>query len=333
MNENLRTVRARHIAAIAFIVLALVLGLLYYISFRDTAVLLVASWTPWLNLHNLAVVSVRLPEHSVWQSIPSFLHAFATFLAVQVWVSGAPDSRSYCKLPTLLLLLVLEAVLGYSTWLDALAIVVGLCAAELLAHYLGLSTQRLQDSTVGFRLPDLAVIVSASSLLAVGSDYGDDIECARYDDSGGSCIEYKRAAEPVYMSYQRLRESVQVQAARPPDRIGRVYLYEGYIFLNEVNEGIHVIDNADPTEPVNIGFIQIPGNTEIAIRGNYLYADSYIDLVTLDLNDPGNVQLIDRQQDVFPYEATQNIPYNISFRRFDIDQQQGVVVSYRLSGS
>ena len=56
-----------------------------------------------------------------------------------------------------------------------------------------------------------------------------------------------------------------------------------------------------------------------------------MDLVTLDLNDPANVTEIARQQDIFPYDAFQNIPYNVGFRSSDInDPTRGVVVGYRL---
>jgi len=170
-----------------------------------------------------------------------------------------------------------------------------------------------------------------SGLLAAGSYEGGFYEeCAQYD--GNICVEFKRPAVPIYMSYQRLRESVQVEAARPPDRLGRVYLYQNYVFLNEQNEGIHIIDNTDPTLPVNLGFIRIPGNTDIAMRDNYLFADSYVDLVTLDMNNPANIQVVNRQENLFPYDAFQNIPNNVSFSRSDINGALGVVVSYQLSG-
>jgi hypothetical protein len=142
-------------------------------------------------------------------------------------------------------------------------------------------------------------------------------------------------ADPVYLSYQELRSSVAVEEPLALGEIKRVYVYQSAafperraIFLNRENEGIHVLDNSDPRNPVNIAFISIPGNTEISIRDDYLYADSYIDLVTLDISDPQNVREVDRVQEVFPYDEYQNIPLDIFFDYDAVDQSRGVVVSY-----
>src|SRR5207249_9750630 len=56
-----------------------------------------------------------------------------------------------------------------------------------------------------------------------------------------------------------------------------------YIFVSEVNQGIHVIDNTNPSSPQNVAFINVPGNLDIAIKDNVLYADSYIDFVAVEI--------------------------------------------------
>ena len=66
----------------------------------------------------------------------------------------------------------------------------------------------------------------------------------------------------------------------------------------------------------------------MSIRSNYLYADSYTDLVTIDISDPQNVMEVDRDIDIFPYDAYQNIPDDVYFGYDDIDELRGVVVSY-----
>ena len=38
----------------------------------------------------------------------------------------------------------------------------------------------------------------------------------------------------------------------------------------------YYVDVSDPADPQNIAFITIPGNVDIAIKENVLYADSYI---------------------------------------------------------
>jgi hypothetical protein len=51
------------------------------------------------------------------------------------------------------------------------------------------------------------------------------------------------------------------------------------------------------------------------------------------MNDAANIQVVDRQENLFPYDAFQNIPYNVSLRQYDINAELGVVVSYQLSGN
>ena len=37
---------------------------------------------------------------------------------------------------------------------------------------------------------------------------------------------------------------------------------------------VHMYDNSDPSNPVNIGYIAIPGNVDIAIKDGHMYADN-----------------------------------------------------------
>ena len=105
----------------------------------------------------------------------------------------------------------------------------------------------------------------------------------------------------VYMSYDEMRSSVASEAPQVLKNPGKIYFKDNFIFVNEIRKGIHVIDNTDPKNPVNTAFIKIPGNVDIAIRNNILYADSYIDLVALDISDVNNISVAKRIESAFPY--------------------------------
>lgn len=111
---------------------------------------------------------------------------------------------------------------------------------------------------------------------------------------------------PVYMTSQELTD-VRTMPAQALERPGKIYFYNNYIFVNERNQGIHIIDNSNPSAPNNVAFVNIPGNRDMAVQGDFLYADNGDDLVTLDISDPMNVTEISRQQDAFPeiYEYEQ----------------------------
>ena len=127
---------------------------------------------------------------------------------------------------------------------------------------------------------------------------------------------------PVYMSYTDMRNGVKIGAAQPLKNPGKIYLKGNYIFVNEVNKGIHVIDNTNPSSPQNIAFITIPGNQDLATNGNTLYADSYIDLLSFNISDVNNISLISRTQSALPYNCSSNGYY--------ADSSLGVVTSWQL---
>ena len=105
--------------------------------------------------------------------------------------------------------------------------------------------------------------------------------------------------EPVYTTMDELRASVKQEAPRDLKQLGKLYLKSGFLYINEPGLGLHVIDNRDSKNPINVSFISIPGNRGLSAKGNYLYADSYIDLVVLDISDPKNITETNRLKNIF----------------------------------
>jgi hypothetical protein len=78
------------------------------------------------------------------------------------------------------------------------------------------------------------------------------------------------------------------------------------IFLSEINKGIHIIDNSDPAHPVQTAFLNIPGNEDIAIKDNILYADMYTDMLAIDISNPRQVHITGMVPGLFPNEGYLN---------------------------
>lgn len=132
---------------------------------------------------------------------------------------------------------------------------------------------------------------------------------------------------PVYMGYDELRTSFKVANGEEIIQPGKIYFKDNYIFVNEYQKGIHVIDNTDPSSPEVVKFIEIPGNVDMAIKGSMLYADSYIDLLTIDIHDINNIVEVSRDTNVFPYV----LPIEYPDGPVDIiDESKGVVVGYEV---
>lgn len=135
------------------------------------------------------------------------------------------------------------------------------------------------------------------------------------------------ANAPVYLSYEDLRAAVKLSAARALNNPGKIYFKDQYIFINEKMKGIHIIDVTDPANPQNKGFLEIPGNVDIAIKENILYADSYIDLVSIDVANLTDIKEVGRVEKVFPYTLP---PYDVKYPLAKIEEEKGVVVSWEV---
>jgi hypothetical protein len=105
---------------------------------------------------------------------------------------------------------------------------------------------------------------------------------------------------PVYKSKAEVYANIKSNPPQAVQTPGKLFIIGNYIFLNDLNKGVHVIDNSNPASPVIKTFIDIPGNVDIAVRGNTLYADLYSDLVVVDITDPLQARFIKYIPRVFP---------------------------------
>lgn len=104
---------------------------------------------------------------------------------------------------------------------------------------------------------------------------------------------------PIIESMSSLKAKVKSSAAIPVANAGKLFIIGNYVFLNEREKGIHVIDNTNPAMPVNKGFIVIPGNTDLSVKGNILYANCYTDLLSINITDINNITVTKSIDDIF----------------------------------
>lgn len=117
-------------------------------------------------------------------------------------------------------------------------------------------------------------------------------------DTDDSDYEFVMVATPELMSKSEFRKSVAVSSAKDIQEAGKIYVYNDYIFVNDL-QGIHIIDNTNPRFPEKIKFITIPGNEDISVKDNYLFADSATDLLVFDISNINMIKEIERLEDVF----------------------------------
>lgn len=110
---------------------------------------------------------------------------------------------------------------------------------------------------------------------------------------------------PIFESKADIRTGFANQNPSMLENPGKIYFKDQYIFVNEFQKGVHIIDNSNPQSPQNIAFIKIPGNVDIAVKGQVLYADSYMDLLAININNPQNAIVMNRIEDVFIHNYRQ----------------------------
>ncbi len=132
---------------------------------------------------------------------------------------------------------------------------------------------------------------------------------------------------PLYMTYDELRSSFKVGAEQPLEKPGKIYFKDNYMYINEYQKGIHVVDLSNPENPERKVFIEIPGNVDISIRNDVLFAESYVDLVLIDVSDPSQPMFIKRIEDLFEYIIP---PYDYDYPLDEIDRDKGVITGYEI---
>ncbi len=115
------------------------------------------------------------------------------------------------------------------------------------------------------------------------------------------CVRTFRMYTPVYRTAEEVRAGIMGVEARPVENPGKIFIYGQYVFLNELDKGIHVIDNSNVYAPKQVSFIAVPGCLDMAVKGNTLYADAYTDLVVMDITDPVHARLKKVVEGIFPH--------------------------------
>jgi hypothetical protein len=132
--------------------------------------------------------------------------------------------------------------------------------------------------------------------------------------------------EPIYADASKA--DIAFEPAHQLREPGKIYLYGTLLLVNELYKGIHVFDNADPEHPVAVGFLRIPGNIDVAIRNDVLYADHLGDLVAIDVHDWQSPREISRL-----HQANWNLtlpPENMRYFAC-VETERGPVVGWRLT--
>jgi uncharacterized membrane protein len=144
--------------------------------------------------------------------------------------------------------------------------------------------------------------------------------------------QYKRVwgNKPIYSSFSQAKQITYSNTPLPVTVPGNIYAKGNLIYQLELGKGIHVIDNSIPAQAHRVAFITINGSSQISIKGNFLYTNSYDDLVVLDISSGAGVTEVKRVAGAFPqgrYDYFNNEPIETGY--YECPNYDSAIIGWR----
>lgn len=162
-------------------------------------------------------------------------------------------------------------------------------------------------------------------------------QCDQNNPSDEDDVEMVEVAyhTPTYETPAQLSAKINITEAKDYAEAGKIITYGNYIFINRPLEGIHVVDNSNPSAPVNLHFINIPGSLDMSIIDNHLYTDMFSALVVFNIENVTAPEILEdfTVEDVFYYNPYDTLPEVVDdftiYRNYaPIDDSKGIVTGW-----
>ncbi len=128
--------------------------------------------------------------------------------------------------------------------------------------------------------------------------------CFLIETNGGDSPEQSQY-QPITMLRSDFENSTTFLPTQTIINSGKIYVKDQYLFVNEINEGFHILNNSNPETPENIGFLKVLGSTDIAIKGNILYINNASDLISIVPNfENSTIEITNRISNTFSNALT-----------------------------
>ena len=137
--------------------------------------------------------------------------------------------------------------------------------------------------------------------------------------------EQAKFAVPTLKSLAEIRANVSVSSARQTHSDGKIYVAENYLFYIAKEQGVHVFNNTNPAAPVNIAFINLEGVHDISVKGNYLFADNFVDLLVFDISNIQNITLVRTVENSIGFNPV--YPDEAEFYDYEVYPEVGEIIT------
>jgi len=168
---------------------------------------------------------------------------------------------------------------------------------------------------------NINIISISICCLCIFSSCLDDPGIALPEQTFGLAPKYISAAAEIIAESLEPREFVN---------LGKIVTVGNSIFILEIFEGIHVIDNTNPNSPTGIAFWSIPGAIDFTISDDILFVGNSRDLIVIEIIDVNNLSIVSIEENkLSSFEASQFAPPDY-FGFFEcVDSSKGIVVGWK----
>jgi len=131
---------------------------------------------------------------------------------------------------------------------------------------------------------------------------------------------------PLYVNGS-IYEEISSSESQPFVTVGKIFKKATRIYITDIGNGVHVIDNSDPFNPIKIAFINIYGNNDVAVKNNTMYANNGADLITIDITELSNASVQHRISNVYS-DFSLSSPNSYQGYFECVDSEKGIVYDW-----
>lgn len=135
-----------------------------------------------------------------------------------------------------------------------------------------------------------------------------------------------KGKKPIYINKTAFT-TVESVSAKSFSKVGKIFKLGNRIYITDIGTGVHVINNAIPSNPTKEAFISIYGNSDVAVKNNTMYADNASNLLAIDISDLNNVSISKTIENVYE-NSGQKYPKNFSGYFECVDADKGFVIDW-----
>ena len=137
------------------------------------------------------------------------------------------------------------------------------------------------------------------------------------------CTEFRTYTKytPLLKPLADVRASFSVSDAIELENPRKIYAYQNYLFIVDEFKGFQIVDNANPSSPAPLKFVNLEGCTDVSVNNGIIYANQGPDIVSLSFDQATNLTLTGRVENSIHTSLISGENYIYDFEREEVTEE------------